>query len=1396
MAVAIRLAALGREHSASGRPPVVAPGSRTWRGWPHRELSRILDLEIDRRTLARSLVFWQEEFPRTAFWKVARGFMQPLVEAASLPLELLRQFLHGRDSDPTPGWKGLLLFLSPIAWFQAHPTHAPMRSYSPVRRYMQAHGWLRKRRAAAKGRPGERPAAPRRERREIRSYEAEYVDSLWHLDFHHGSPPMRLPSDQWQRLLALGILDDCSRRGRRKSPRGGQVCCDDRHTVHQKSVLGASLRRDLPASLACCYHEQARIPVSTNRITTTDVRDGPMREKAQSVSAGIVAVMAAVAAGFRHFVGRLRGDRVQPFAIERAEALRPLADRWWFRGRGRLVAAVLFALAASGWAGCQPRAEPCGQRPAAVRFVQTGHVSNLRRAEFSGDGRWLLTVSVDGEAILWDARAGRPRRVLHEIGPVHQRVRQVVELSPDGSQSLLSRGDAELGRTELGLQPTATGKTLRVLKGSAGIAADDAAFSRDGRYVCAIVAGVQGLPFRVWDVRTGECIWSPEMPLPYDAERLEALQREIKSAGQQFDSTAADNAAYLWFLRQVRPDGRPLTFARPLRMYNWTDGFFSPDGRRFLTREEYDVGYDEATLWDVETGKPIKRFFGAYDEPSDRLFHPDGRSYLAGQGSENARLLSTEAGELIREFHGHKAEITCLAFAFDGRTLLSGDADGVVILWETASAKPLRTWPRHRGGAVSVAYRPDGKRVLFGCGKGLAVEYDLGAEKPRQSLESRGRGHAAQDVLAAYSPDGQRILTRSPVHGDSRSDWFAAMWDAETGQRIVTLGASPRQRLALSPQGDWAAGLAKPPLHLWNTHSGQRVHSFSRSATRSPPEAAGQFSNRVTATPVPMPKNAAARELRSAPNDSPRVPEPELEDLLATPGIDRDAIDWLTKPKGAVAEPPNEQTPTGIFIQRVLADGTRRDASFQTQAWSADARRIERWERGRVVVEFRADSLVPTAAVLTQDGSQLLVAYKEAFGNANRGRKTLIIWDTKSGQRLRTIDVTQPEMDASWTVNLLKLSPDDRYLALGYSYRVFLLDLETEHRFDMGRAGFYRASEPLVMFSPDSRRVFCCGYRHTLWDIEGRKQVADLGAYNGVERPAFSPNGKFLFATSSNPPAGAAGSILWDCEKGQQHRRVGDEGIRVLFSAAGDRLLAFHGNLKAAQLWDFNAGEPLSELTVPGGGSLLDVRLLPEEGRFLTLHGHALAVWDFGSGKMLHAHVDETLAFESRYDVQGVFLLSDQRRLITVHRTGAAVWEAAGGRLIHRLRTSGPRCTAALVGREPNTLLTVSPGGDAVLWDLESGQRRMVFGGVPADVFPAHREVWFSADGRRLFARHRAGQAVVAWDVGTGRIVRRYYLVNDGDDLLVEVPCTGKFLGSPSARTKVVTLSPVPPASG
>jgi len=58
---------------------------------------------------------------------------------------------------------------------------------------------------------GTRRAERRLDEREVRSYEAEYVNGLWHLDFHHGKKKVLVARGQYVTPLVLGILDDHSR---------------------------------------------------------------------------------------------------------------------------------------------------------------------------------------------------------------------------------------------------------------------------------------------------------------------------------------------------------------------------------------------------------------------------------------------------------------------------------------------------------------------------------------------------------------------------------------------------------------------------------------------------------------------------------------------------------------------------------------------------------------------------------------------------------------------------------------------------------------------------------------------------------------------------------------------------------------------------------------------------------------------------------------------------------------------------------------------------------------------------------------------------------------------------------------------------------------------------------
>jgi putative transposase len=122
----------------------------------------------------------------------------------------LAERLHLQYRDH-PHWSYQLHYDNLAALVKAEPSLGPLRCYSTVRRYMQARGWPRRPRLGPNRRPGEVRAEERRQTREIRSFEAPFAGSLWHLDFHHASLKVLTPDGQWVRPIALGILDDHSR---------------------------------------------------------------------------------------------------------------------------------------------------------------------------------------------------------------------------------------------------------------------------------------------------------------------------------------------------------------------------------------------------------------------------------------------------------------------------------------------------------------------------------------------------------------------------------------------------------------------------------------------------------------------------------------------------------------------------------------------------------------------------------------------------------------------------------------------------------------------------------------------------------------------------------------------------------------------------------------------------------------------------------------------------------------------------------------------------------------------------------------------------------------------------------------------------------------------------------
>lgn len=150
---------------------------------------------------------------------------------------LHRQYQH------YPDWSYQLHSDNLQALVEQQPDLGDACSYSTVKRRMQEQGWYKKKSQRRQQTAGQQQAAERLEKLEVRSFESEYVNALWHLDFHEGRRIVDV-NGQWHTPVALCVLDDCSR-----------LCCHIQWYLKETAealyhgLVQAFHKRGLPRSL-------------------------------------------------------------------------------------------------------------------------------------------------------------------------------------------------------------------------------------------------------------------------------------------------------------------------------------------------------------------------------------------------------------------------------------------------------------------------------------------------------------------------------------------------------------------------------------------------------------------------------------------------------------------------------------------------------------------------------------------------------------------------------------------------------------------------------------------------------------------------------------------------------------------------------------------------------------------------------------------------------------------------------------------------------------------------------------------------------------------------------------------------------------------------------------------
>jgi len=108
-------------------------------------------------------------------------------------------------------WSIQLHYDNLVALAETRPDLRPLPSYPTLRRFMKANGLDKRRRLTPRRSDGAERAEARLADREIRSYEVEYVNGLWHWDCHHGSRKVLTQRGEWVTPILFGVLDDRSR---------------------------------------------------------------------------------------------------------------------------------------------------------------------------------------------------------------------------------------------------------------------------------------------------------------------------------------------------------------------------------------------------------------------------------------------------------------------------------------------------------------------------------------------------------------------------------------------------------------------------------------------------------------------------------------------------------------------------------------------------------------------------------------------------------------------------------------------------------------------------------------------------------------------------------------------------------------------------------------------------------------------------------------------------------------------------------------------------------------------------------------------------------------------------------------------------------------------------------
>jgi WD40 repeat protein/tetratricopeptide (TPR) repeat protein len=489
-------------------------------------------------------------------------------------------------------------------------------------------------------------------------------------------------------------------------------------------------------------------------------------------------------------------------------------------------------------------------------------------ADYSPDGKRLLTGGQDGTVRLWDARTGQQAgEPLKHDGPVTG-----ARFSPDGGRVL------SIARGAVHLWEVATRAPVRTLRPPHG-SVHKAALRSDG---LVILAECDDDAVRLWDADGGPA--APVLPLPWPGQaRLSRDGRHVLTLG------GGERGARLWDVSLGQPP-------QPLDETSWYVEMprgawlrephyqgLSPDGRRLLVAANGTV-----RVWDAVTGERLAGPAAYRGRVSRATLSRDGRLVVLDCWGERGK--PDESAETVQVLDLATGRPLQAPLPLAGRRLDALDADHLraavvgpdpdaegntrVEVWDLAGGRALSP-PRSIPGVVSADFSRDGRFLVtladdhphdeqgtptegtarvwgwdgaepvgppvpdigLGTPGGIQLELSAGGDRllvvaPPAREKARGPAVRVYEVgtgrlvvqlpvrdvrAASFSADARRVVAVGP-------DRAARGWDAATGQALTPPMRLPGEVVKAAFGGDGrlivGSGTAGP-VRLWDARTGE-----------------------------------------------------------------------------------------------------------------------------------------------------------------------------------------------------------------------------------------------------------------------------------------------------------------------------------------------------------------------------------------------------------------------------------------------------------------------------------------------------------------------------------------------------------------------------------------------